>query len=249
MSNQFDVITMYQSLTGKTIPQAQLTQYQSFGKRAVAMLESKLGWPLTPVDNVEIIGVAKAGCSCDKMQYGEGDLYPAPELAGTARVFSVNPKSKYVFTDPFKNVHGAYIVRSVLGENGKQSFVVLKRVTKFVPKYNSTFGRYLEACQEMSPCMAMCSQQCTNCTSLLVDADWVTGDDLGDDIGFLICDFIDWLADDGIGKMSLKSEKVDGHEVTYGDSVIFNPYMMPASVKILSNYIGPYGDVGRNFIR
>ena len=244
------IIQLYQDLTGKKIPESQLPIYQAWANRAIKELEGKLGWSFETPSPVNILGCTKGGCDCD---IDVSKLAEAPEVKGSCRFFSFSSKQPFVHTDPFTKVHAVYLCRvepegiNITSNDG--DVVILKKIEKFAPRYFSgTFGKYIQACQEMTICQQMCNQDCTNCTALLLDADWLTLENVPDELLYLICDYIDWMATGGQANRGLKSESVDGHSVSYRDLKDTLPYLNPSDATVIQLYAGPYGMVGRKLI-
>lgn len=244
------IIELYQELTGKTIPEKQQPQYLAWGRRAIRELENKLGWSFDEPTPVEILGTTKGGCECD---IDVSKLGEAPEIKGSCRFFNFDSRQPYVHTDPFTKVHAVYLCRvepegkNITSEDG--DVVVLMKIEKFSPRYfNNTFGKHIKACKEMTICQQACNADCTNCAALLVDADWISADNIPDELGYLLCDYIDWMEGDGLVNRGLKSESVDGHSVSYRDAKEAEPYLTPSDMATISLYAGPYGMVDRKLI-
>ena len=248
-----EILTLYTELTGKQIPENLVPQYSAWARRAVAELESLLGWSLSGESHVNVIGTSKQECSC----FDSSDLGDAPQKIGTYRIFNFDDRSPLVATDPFKKINAVYFCR-VLPEHTLASesdadlinTVILKEISKFAPRFtNAKFGKFIEACNEMTVCQATCKRACTNCSALLIDANWLTFDDIKDMIGLLLCDYIDWMAADGPTTRGLQSESVDGHSVGYRDFGFVLPYQNPSNAAIIQTLVGPYGISNRKYIR
>lgn len=242
-----DIITLYQTFTGKTVTDAMRPQYEAWAARALAELESRLGWSLSGTSNVNVLGINPKGCDCD---VEPSELIDAPVQVGSYRFFSFDSKQPNVFTDPFKKVHAVYICRIVAdkipysseSDADNVNVMILKEVKDYSPRYlNAKFGKYVKACQEMTLCQAFCEKGCSECTAILIDADWITFDDIKDQIGVLLCDYIDWLANDGPATRALQSESVDGHSVSYRGYQYILPYQNPADAAVIQMFAGPYG--------
>ena len=245
-----DIITLYKNLTGKTIPVNLEPQYEAWGKRAIVEIENKLGWSFSGVSNINVLGCSPNGCDCD---IDVSKLTEAPKKRGEYRVFNFSDKQPFAWTDPFKKVHAVYLCRvepeGINIKTNSGDVVILKQIKDFAPRYFSAdFGKYIKACQEMTLCQQLCEQSCTECTALLVDADWMTGDDLPNELGYLICDYMDWMAEGGPANRTLKSESVDGHSVSYADWREAEPLINPSDAAIIALYTGPYGMVDRKNI-
>lgn len=244
------IIDLYQTLTGKTIPESQQPQYIAWGRRAIRELENKLGWSFDDLSSVNILGKTQGGCNCD---VDVSKLADAPEVKGSCRFFNFDSRQPYVHIDPFMKVHAVYLCRvepegrNIATNDG--DVVILTKIEKFSPRYfNNTFGKHIKACEEMTICQQMCNEDCTNCSALLVDADWLSADNIPDELGYLLCDYIDWMEGGGAANRNLKSESVDGHSVGYGDWQNSEPYINPSDAAIIGVYVGPYGMVDRKLI-
>ena len=245
------VIEKYILLTGKKITEAQKPQYEAWALRAIRELEVKLGWPIEGRSNVTVKGCTKGSCDCD---IDESQLEEAPEKVGEYRFFNFNSKTPFVQTDPFKKVHAVYLCRvepegrNIHSKEGE--VIILTKVTDFAPKYfNGQFGKYIKACEKMTICQEVCNSNCTNCSAVLVDADWLTFDDLPDELLYLLFDYMDWMANGGVSSRGIRSESVDGHSVSYGsDWQLFEPYTNPTDAAIILAYSGPFGMVDRKLI-
>lgn len=246
------VLDLYQEYTGKVLSETQRETYAPFAMRAIYMMASRLGWPLDGgSDAVDVIGVSTHGCACDIFSR---DLGEAPTKVGIYRMFPLDSRLPNVLTDPFKKVNHVYIARVAMetenDDETKNGAVILKEVTDVTPIFfQGNCGRYIKACHQMSACQQACEPSCTNCASLLVDANWITIDDLPPELIFLLCDYIDWVADGGLESRSVKTESVDGHSVSYGSWLSTAPYYNGADVAILKTYMGPYGAFNRKMIR
>ena len=241
-----DIIELYTTLTGKQISDNLLPQYEAWARRALAELEGKLGWSLAGVSNVNVLGVSPRGCDCD---IDKSKLLDAPEKKGEYRFFSFDTKKPNLHVDPFKKVHAVYFCRVVDTEDESSQnidTIILKEIKPTSPKYMTPkFGKYIQACQEMTICQAACEKSCTQCSAILVDADWATLDDLEDVLGPLLCDYIDWMAEGGMESRGLQSESVDGHSVSYRGWNYTQPYLNPINSEVIQFWAGPYGMLSR----
>lgn len=249
-----DIIKIYTITSGRTITEATKPQYEAWAARAIAELESRLGWSLAGVSNVNVLGVSPRGCDCD---IEPSKLLEAPEKIGSYRFFSFDTKQPYVHIDPFKRVNAVYLCRVVPSTEPLSSesdadninVTILKTIKDYAPRYTKpNFGRFIKACQEMTICQATCERSCTECSAILVDADWITFNDIKDMLAALICDYIDWLADDGPASRGLQSEVVDGHSVGYRGYNYVLPYLNPADASVIQMFVGPYGMVDKKRI-
>lgn len=242
------ILEAYERLTGRTLSPEQRAVYVPYAMRAVRMLESRLGWALDNPPEAEVAGMTKNGCDCSSAM----NIEDAPDAMGKYRYFPLDTRKPNIHIDPFKKVHNVYLCRvqsasDELGTVGGEA-IILAKITNFTPIYFGTFGKYVKACREMTACQQTCNSNCTNCASILVDADWMGIDDLPDELLFLICDYIDWVANDGLATRAIKSESVDGHSVSYGSWITTAPYNHSNDTAIIKLYTGPYGAVNRKLI-
>lgn len=245
------IVLVYQNLTGKVIPETQVEQYKLLGKRAIRALENKLGWQFDRPDYINVLGVSNKGCNCE---IDFDDLSEAPEKVGQYREFSFSNKDSYIWVDPFKKINAVYLCRvnpeGIYEHTTMQDVVILGKINHYSATYfTGDFGKYVQSCKEMGACQDLCGNSCKKCTRLLIDAEWVTSADLPDDLLYLICDYIDWLANGGISGRGVKKETVDGHSVEYSnEGAWIEPYNNPVNKAIIDMYTGPFGMVNRQFI-
>lgn len=246
-----NIVTIYQDLTGRIIPENLVPQYTAWGRRAIRELENKLGWQFTRAAFINVLGCSASGCNCD---VPKENLRPAPVQRGQYRVFNYDSKQPFVFVDPFTKIHNVYICRVepegrfITSENN--DVVILKKIEKYAPRYFSNdFGKYIQACNEMTVCQEACDSGCTKCSAILVDGDWLDANSIPDELGFLICDYMDWMANGGIQNRGIQSESVDGHSVSYGRNLKeAEPYGNSTALTIIQQYAGPYGMANRKLI-
>lgn len=242
------LLTFYVESYGGTIPTGKGKLYQSYFTRAIAALQNKLGWQLTGETAISVLGISPSGCDCD---IDLNALEPAPALAGQYRVFNFSNKEPNVLVDPFTKVHNVYICKNepegqyITSANNE--VIILKRITNYTPRYfMGDYGKYIQSCPEMGACANMCQSDCSNCTSLLVDADWVAFPNIPQDFLFLLCDYLDWLLDGGVANAAITSESVDGHSVSYGNKqLFFTPFDTPDAIAIIGDFAGPFGKPNR----
>lgn len=248
------VLELYQEYTGQILSEAQKEMYAPYALRAVRMLEQKLGWPLDGgSDVVEVLGVAKQGCTCTEFPIDILNLNNPPEKKGIYRLFPLDTRKPNLLTDPFKRLNHVYLARVDMtqnGPNGNTGAVILQTYTDITPVFfMGNIGKYIKTCHQMNACQQACNSNCTNCASVLVDADWMTIDDLPPALILLMCDYIDWVAEGGLANRWIKSESVDGHSVSYGAWITTAPYQHSSDAAIIRSFMGPYGSTNRKYIR
>lgn len=238
------IIKFYTDTYGGVIPSGSEDLYSGYFKRAILALQARLGWQLEGNSKVELLGVNPGGCDCE---IDLTKLDDAPKVEGKLRVYNFDAKLPNAPVDPFTQVHAVYICKNEPTGSKENEVVILKRITDFQPVYfNSDYGKYIKACRTMLMCSSRCAASCTQCTSLLVDANWTEYPKLPQDLMFLLCDYVNWLAEGGIANSAITSESVDGHSVSYGNRKEWlTPFDTPDAVAIIGDFVGPYGNVNR----
>lgn len=241
------LLTFYTESYGGTIIQGQETIFKAYFSRAISAIQNKLGWSLSGGPTIQVLGVNPGGCDCGDMR--TESLDPAPAQKGQYRIFNLNAKAPNALVDPFTKVHHVYICKTEpegrFISSANNEVVILAAISNFTPRYFlGEYGKYIQSCPEMGGCANVCASEsgCSNCTSLLVDADWVTFPNIPQDFLFLLCDYVDWLRDGGTLNAGISSESVDGHSVSYGNKTIFfTPFDTPDALAVISDFAGPFG--------
>lgn len=221
-------LTLYQELTGKTVPASQETYYKAVLLRVRRKLETILGWSFTPQALYTEKGKTQRECVCPDIPQTLSD---PDEVKGIIKVFPYNSKDRYLHVDPYNDVYAVKLVRVL--EN--REFVTYKTFELFTKQYEAQgIGKYIEKCQN-----CFCDCDCKNCIQLAVDADWIDVDDpLPDDLLYLWCDMVDYYGDP---THDIKSESVDGHSWSKGD--VKAPEESAEAILLLKKYAGPFGTI------
>lgn len=218
----------YIALTGSTATEETIELQIA---RAQTILETLLGYSLNP-ESVETnlyteLGKSPLECSCSSVDVDS--LLDPDEVVGAYRLYSYNPKDKFLHVDPFSAVHAVKLVKDD---------VTIKTFDE--DEYRADIGRdgvskYLQVCER---CGCFCG--CTDCVQLAVDADWLWPEELPGDLLLTWADMITYGLD---SKSGIKSETVGPHSWTKFDNI--SPETMPHNVFTIKKYAGPYGSVSR----
>ena len=221
-------IKKYTELTGKTVSDSEKAVFNANIRRTKAMLETLLGFTLSPKNLYNELGKSQIDCTC--LNVGTSNLLPADEEEGIYKLFTYNKHDKYFHVDPFKQV---YSVKLVYVKNDTDFITVKTFKNAKAQLGRDGIGNYIEKCLE-----CLCDCDCQDCVQLAVDADWL--DCYPDDLLYLWCDMIDYQID---CTKDLKSQNVEGHSWTKTDTAILAPELLPNNILLLKRYAGPYGSV------
>lgn len=241
-----NILNKYAEYKGIELTEENTPTLTAYLKRAISVLETKIGCSLTNPVEAALIGVSKHGCDCSMTAPDELDPVPTP--VGTYRVAPFDKRLQFQRLDPFTTLNALYIGKRT--ENTGE-IIILKKLVNYQPSIRSNgIGNYVKGCSK-NPCAITCGNTCGDCVSLVVDADWMSLDNLPDELLYMIFDFMDWMAEGGFSNGGITSESVDGHSVSYGEwNKVrgYTPYDDPNNQAILANYIGAYGNTSRQYI-
>ena len=224
-------LSRYEELTGKTVPVAQRPRYEAIIARVQSKLETLLGWSFTPQVLYQEKGISKQGCVCPDIPES---LLPPDEVQGLIKIFPYNAKDKFLFTDPFTEV---YNVKLAQVQEDKE-FITYKTFDFITKQYfTQGIGKYIEKC---ATCHCECD--CKDCVSLVVDGDWLTGENLPLELQYLFCDMVDYYADP---TQDIQSESVDGHSWSKTKEGAVAIEDREATKRLLLKYAGPFGTITR----
>lgn len=226
-------LTLYQNLTGKTVPESRKQFMEAQLKRVQSKLETLLGYTLEPQHLYTELGKTVVDCFCSNTPE---TLLPSDPVKGIYKVFPYNWKDKFLHIDPYIDVYVVKLVKVL--EN--RSFVTVKTFDHVSKQYmRNGIGLYIEKCDT-----CFCDSDCKSCVQLAVDADWVDftdeNSDLPDDLLYLWADMVDYYADP---YRNIKSESVDGHSWSKGD--IKAPEEDKDALLVLKRYAGVFGTINR----
>lgn len=240
-----NILTKYAEYKGIQLTDVNRPTLEAFLKRAISVLETKLGYSLSEGSNEEVIGVSKHGCDCNMKD--TTDLDEAPEPVGAYRTAPFDKRLPFQRVDAFTTVNAVYVGKRT---ESTSELVILKQITNFQPSFRSNgIGNYIRGCSK-NPCAITCGNTCGDCVVLIVDANWMTLDNLPEELLYMIFDFMDWMEQGGYSNGGISSESVDGHSVSYGEwnKRGLTPYDDASNQVILSNYIGAFGNTSRQYI-
>lgn len=217
-------LTLYQQLTGTTVPASRVTYVTAKIERTRRDLEELLGYTLDlthVMDNEYIV-------------YGEEPVF-------AYRLFSYNKNDKYLSIDPCFEVYSVKLVR-----NG----VTIKTFDADEFRIDQKRGliRYLEVLDDIFPTITDLRDEEIEEVQLAVDARWFGPSDtyeweneLPDDLLYVWADMIDYETDD---KSDIKSETLGTHSYTkFSESEA--PEANDKNLSVLRKYAGPNGSLYR----
>jgi hypothetical protein len=225
-------LATYEYLIGKSVSVEEESYILSAINRTRTILESLLGYTLKPEKVNQNLyneqGKTPIECVCPDLV---SELLPADPVINAYRLYSYNPKAKYLFTDPFYAVHKVKLVKDG---------ITIKTFDKqeITPIYKNGWGKYIELCKVNCQCNA-------DCVQVAVDADWLFFCDssLGDiSIGNCIDEGLLYIWADMVTHYSdcqrdIKSESMLSHSYTKFD----NKPPEEANIAYLRKLAGPNG--------
>jgi hypothetical protein len=237
-------LAKYEELTGTTVAEADKKRVNATIRRANALIESALGYSLSPSKNInkEELGKVQFQGAYPYYPVNSQTLLPADEQEGEYRLFYYNPVDLYIKTDPARNI---YHVKLVQVQND-DSFVTIMDLNDFTSKTAGKFGKFIQKSASWFnwTWYNWLVGQVGNGNALMVavDADWMTCNNMPSDLAFLWADMIDYYSSDDISVTgNLKSESLNGHSWSYDRAVA--PDQLEANIKTLAQYAGPNGSL------
>lgn len=235
-------LAKYEELTGTTVADSQKARVNASIRRANVLLESALGFSLSPNKNIdkEELGKVQFQGAYPYYPWSQQQLLPADEQEADYRLFYYNPLDPYIKTDPARNI---YHVKLVQAQNDDQ-FVTIMDLNDFTSKTSGKFGKYIQKSASWFNWnwYNWLTNQIGNGNALMVavDADWMTCNNMPDDLAFIWADMVSYYSSEDISVTgNLKSESVNGHSYSYEKAVA--PEEVVATQKILRAYAGPNG--------
>ena len=101
-------IEKYKELTGLAVAPSQEAVVKANIRRTKAMLETLLGFTLSPKNLYNELGKAQRECACPDVDISS--LLPADDEEGIVKLFPYNANDQYLHVDPFKNIYSAKLV-------------------------------------------------------------------------------------------------------------------------------------------
>lgn len=227
-------IDKYEELTGNTVAEDEKSKVTANIRRSRALLETLLGFTLTPKNLYNELGKTSQEIFCPDADIS--NLLPPDEVQGVYKLFPYNKLDKYFHVDPFTNIYAVKLVYVTTNYD----FVTVKSFDglDFSENVKAQYGRegigkYIQRCPT---CFFSCDCACKDCLQLAVDADWLKC--YPDDIMYLWADMVDYYID---CNNNLKSESIDGHSYTKANTEA--PETSPHNLLLLKRYAGPHGSV------
>lgn len=235
-------LAKYTELTGTTVAAENEARYKAVIRRTNALLESALGYSLSPSQNLdkEELGKVQFQGAYPYYPYSQATLLPADDVEGSYRLFPYNDKDLYIKIDPARNVYHVKLVQAV----NDDEFVTIWDLDNFTSKNTRKFTKFIqkETAWFNWDWYSWLVEQVGNGNGLLVavDADWLTCNNMPTDLAYLWADMVTYYASEDVSVTgNLKSESVNGHSYSYDKAVA--PEQDQANAKILAQYAGPNG--------
>lgn len=234
--------TKYTELTGIVIPSEKAAQFKRAVRSAVRVLETYLGWRFNYSTLYTELGKVKsesALTNLDLTKLNRSDILPILEQTRiskqSVKFFNFDQNLSMLRIDPAENVLSVQLV--VFLNNDQENYIVIKDLTDVMSRVkssNTDLIHYLERRNDLT----FCHGQTT--AMLAVDANWlnVAPDELLD----VLCELIDFfMAKSARSSIApIKSESVDGHSVSYGESETPESILNQTHLKqIIQKYAGP----------
>lgn len=237
-------LALYEKLTGTTVADADKTRVNAVIRRTNGTLESALGYSLSPSKNIdkEELGIVQFQGAYPYFPFNTSTLLPADEQEGDYRLFDYYDDDLYIKTDPARNIYSVKLVK-VMNDD---EFVTIYDLKDFTSKNSRKFGKFIQ--RETGwfnwHWYFWLVEQVGNGNGLMVavDADWLTCNNMPDDLAFLWADMVTYYSSEDISVTgNLKSESVNGHSYSYDKAVA--PESLESSIKTLTQYAGPNGSL------
>lgn len=228
-------IAKYQELSGITVAAGDLAYVTATIARTQAILESLLGFTLTPADvndnEYSEIGKTKSDCP-DPDSVDPENLDPADPVVFAYRMYSYQHKDKILQVDPMSAVHKVKLVKDGV------TFLTLDP-DDYRVQYKKGFGKYIEICDS---CYSCCVRSCP-CTQLAIDATWLWNDEdnIPLDLMYIWADMVTFYSDP---KNNVKSETLGSHSYTLFGSEA--PESVAENSAVIVKYAGPNGSLYRS---
>lgn len=203
--------------------------------KVTARLEALLGYSLNPSVFFTETGRINSGCDCSNIP--KSYLLPPDVVRGSYKLFPYNWKDKFLHIDPFIDVYSVKLVKVT----GNRQFVTMQTFKNTRPNFNlGEAGNFIENCSNQELCS--CVTNCKNCVQLAVSADWLDMSDenktVPKDLAMLLLEMLEYYANP---YRDIKSESVDGHSWSKGDSL--PPEKQIHNQLIIKRYSGPFGSI------
>lgn len=244
-------LAKYQELTGTTVPDSDTARYNAVIRRTNALLESALGYSLSPSKNIDKEELGKVQFEGLNPYYPivTDNLLPPDEQEGMYRLFPYNESDRYIKTDPYTNLYHVKLVQP-LNDDEFVTFTDLKDVSS---KKARNFSKYVE--RQLAwftwDWYSWLKQNLGQDNGLLIaiDADWLScNNGMPMDLQYLWADMVEYYSSDDVSVTgNIKSESVNGHSWSYsnaggGKGVDLSPEQSQAGLSTITQYAGPNGN-------
>lgn len=243
-------IAEYQTLTGTTVPDSDVTRVKAVIRRAEAKLEGLLGYSLSK---------QKSWTELGKVQYDGlipfpslpvsddviDNLSAADEQTGDIQLFNFDELDKHIKINPAKEIYRAKVVLPV----NQDEFITIYDLENGVPYLNgaglvTAVTRYY-SWFTWSWWNSLLWADRSN-LMIAVDADYIDVCDVNQypDLAYLLADMVTYYADPSYSLMGvIKSETIDTHSYTRAATGTTADSTAPegqlSSKKIIEKYAGP----------
>lgn len=243
-------IQEYQTLTGTTVPDSDVTKVKAMIRRAEAKLEGLLGYSLSKQKTWTELGKVQYSGLTPFPSLPVGDdvvsnLTAPDEQTGDYQLFNFDELDKHIKINPAKEVYRAKIVLPV----NQDEFITIYDLENGTPYLNgaglvTAITRYYEWFTWTWWGSLLWSD--TTTLMIAVDADYINACDSSQypDLAYLLADMVTYYADPAFSLMGImKSETIDTHSYTRAstgqtlDSTA--PEGQGSSKMIIEKYAGP----------
>ena len=245
-------LAKYEELTGTTVPAGDVGRVTATINRVNAQLESLLGYPLDPAENLDITELGKVQYQVLYPYYpyypiDPDNLLPPDVAEGVFRLFPYNEDDIYVKTDPFTNVYHVKLVQAV----NDDEFITIIDLNDYTIKRLKKFGKYIQEqfgwfrWNWYSWLVGNLGKD--NGMLIAVDGDWADGTNLPNDLLYLWADMVTYYSSEDVSVTgNIKSESVNGHSWSKtnaggGKGEDLSPERSASGLKTLAQYAGPNG--------
>lgn len=231
-------LSEYQTITGTTVPTANVSRVTAVITRTQRILEDMLGFTLDPAlfdDNKYTeLGKTPTECPCPD-DIDESALDDADAVVFAYRQFTYNKKDKFLVIDPATAIHAVKLV---------YNDITLKTLEEGDYRLHTKQGliKYLELTDLCCASLSLCIDCCKN-VQLVVDATWVWSDgNIPDDLLQAWAEMVTYYTN--LSK-DIKSQTMGPHSWTKFNSAKEGPENEARNLSVIKEYAGQHGSVKR----
>lgn len=221
-------ISLYETLTGISVPSSKITLVEAQISKSQAILETLIGYSLDPSiaseNEYTELGISQVECPCEIPE----TLNPAEPVLFAYRLFPYNKHDSILSIDPAISINSVKLVR-----NG----VTFKTIDNYLAISKGGFIKYLQQID----CWCNCCGDCDG-VQLAVDAVWLGAEvdyndqNLPNDLLTVWADMAKYYSDTN---SNIKSETLGSHSYTkFNDD---KPEVNLTNQAIIKKYVGPNG--------